>query len=166
MIPKTPEHERNIHKSKKEFDTNWYVDFETKEILRKPMSLMNRIKNFFWKDRFSIFSLYWWCTYRWVEGNAMSFPFPIQADNMPISGFPMKYELQGGWTIPTCDRKYLYKGPLASENLDTVIVPHQLGFQRFLNFLNQIKSIAMIFIPIIGVCIRYWTEILQIYVSF
>ena len=165
MIPMTPEHERNINKCKKKFEDNWYVDFDTKEIRRKPMSRTNRIKNFFWKDRFSIFSLYWWCKHRWVEGNAMAFPFPIQSDNMPISGFPMKYELQGGWTIPTSERKYLYKGPLASENLDTVIVPHLLGFQRFVSFLDQIKSIAMIFIPIVGLCIRYWTEISKIYAS-
>jgi hypothetical protein len=119
MIPKTPEDERNINKSKKEFEANWYVDFKNKEILRKPMSLANRIKNFFWKDRFYIYPLYWWCKCRWAEENLMSLPFPIQSDNMPNSGFPMKYELQGGWTIPERDRKYLYKGPLSSENLDT-----------------------------------------------
>ncbi|MFT5815172.1 MAG: hypothetical protein ACI9VT_002943 [Psychroserpens sp.] len=165
MIPMSPEHERKINKCKQEFEANWYVDFKTKEIRRKPMSRVNRIKNFFWRERFSIFSLYWWCNYRWGEGHAMAFPIPIRSDNMPISGYPMKYELQGGWKIPTCDRKYLYKGPLASENLDTVIVPQLLGFQRFVSFLNQIKTIAMIFISVIGVCIRYWTEILKIYAS-
>ena len=159
MISITPEHKRNINKCIKKFEANWYADFETKEIRRKPMSRMTRIKNFFWKDRFSICSLYWWCRHRWLEGNAAKYPFPIQSDNMPISGFPMKYELQGGWTIPTCELKFLYKGPLVSENLDAVVVPHLLGFQMLLSFLDQIKSIAMIFIPIFGLCIRYWTEI-------
>ena len=160
MIPKSPEHERNINKCKKKFEANWYLDFETKEIRRKSISRMNRIKNFFWKDRFSIFSLYWWCKYRWAEEDAVAFPFPIQSDNMPISGFPIKYELQGGWKIPTCDRKYLYKGPLASENLDIVIVPHLTGFKRFVSICVQFSPIVGSFITVIGAFIRFWPEIL------
>jgi hypothetical protein len=166
MVPKTPEDERNINKSKKEFEANWYVDIKTKEIRRKPLSCANKLKNLFWKDRFSIYSLYWWCKFRWAEESLISSPFPIQSDNMPILGFPMKYELQGGWTIPTRDRKYLYKGPLASENLDTVIVSHQLGFQRFLNFLKQIKAIAFAVFGIPLFYYKFWPEILEIYARF
>jgi hypothetical protein len=88
---------------------------------------------------------------------------PIQSDNMPIRGFPMKYELQGGWTIPRDDLKYLMKGPLASQGLSEVLVPAALGWQRVWLFLRQFGVILGTLITLVGATIRWWPELLQLW---
>lgn len=160
MSKPTPEQLRVIEKCQAEFERHWLLDPLTKEIKRKPVGWLKKLGNFFWKDRQTVFALYWWCKKRWFQSDAMPFTFPIANDNMPIKGFPVKYELQGGWTIPKSDLKYLYKGPLASEGLSQILVQHQLGWQKFVLLFNQLKPIGSV-VVFIGACIRYWPELKQ-----
>lgn len=87
---------------------------------------------------------------------------PINSDNMPIAGFPMKYELQGGWTIPKDDLKYLMKGPLAAEGLKEVLVPHALGWQRIVLLFKQFGPVVSGVIAIVGTVVRYWAEFVSL----
>ena len=81
---------------------------------------------------------------------------------MPLVGFPVKYEMQGGWTIPKGDLKYLSNGPLASEGLSEILVPHALGWQRFLLVVKQFGPVLVGLISIVGVVVRYWAELAKV----
>ena len=63
-----------------------------------------------------MWEFYWWIKHLWrAEGGLLKLGYPIKADQLPIKGIPMKYELTDGWTIPGEDLKYLIKGPLVAE---------------------------------------------------
>jgi hypothetical protein len=158
----TPEQKRRIEKAKTELSEFWYVDFNTKEIRHKESSRLQKFIEIFWKKRNSVGELYWWIKYRFAKEDAMPFHFPIQSDNMPIEGFPMKYELKGGWTIPSNDLKYLTKGPLASEGLSKVLVQHALGWKRVVLLIKQYGPILTGLIAIVGTIVRYWPELLKL----
>ena len=134
----TPDNIRRIDKLVEEFDRDWFADTSTKEIRRKPRSRLKRVSEFFWKPKHEFFALYWWVKRNWASERLIVFSYPIRSDNMPISGFPVKCELQGGWTIPKADLKYLTKGPLASEGLHTVLVPASLGWRYVFELFRQI----------------------------
>jgi len=82
---------------------------------------------------------------------------------MPIKGFPMKYELKGGWTIPRSDLKYLIKGPLASEGLSEILVPAALGWQRFLLYIRQFGTAVSTLIAIAGAFYRWREELAALF---
>lgn len=66
---------------------------------------------------------------KWSKPDAIRLQFPVDHDNMPIKGFPIKYKLINGWTIPNSDIKYLTNGPLVSEDLRKIIVQHNIGIK-------------------------------------
>jgi len=80
----------------------------------------------------------------WAKERLIVFEFPSKHENMPIDGFPVKFELQGGWTIRHSDLKYLTDGPLASEGLHRILVPANLGWQRALEGAKQVAPIFTI----------------------
>jgi hypothetical protein len=155
----SPDQMRRIEAARKTVDEFWYTDLKTKELRRKPLHGWKKLLNLFWKRRHNVGELYWWIRFRQAEADMMPFHNPINSDNMPIEGFPMKYELQGGWTIPESDLKYLKKGPLASEGLTEILVPAELGWQRFVQFFRQFGVVISGVIAILGTAIRYWDEI-------
>ena len=78
--------------------------------------------------------MYCWLKWKFHKSdrqNLMAFPFPLEHDNMPIKGYPMKYRLTGGWTIPKQDLIYLSDGPLVTSDFQDILVSHELGREWF-----------------------------------
>jgi hypothetical protein len=120
----------------------WYTDLKTKELRRRALKGLPRLIDVFWKKKHTVLQFYWWLAQRRADVDMIVFDNPIQSDNMPIKGFPMKYELLGGWTIPHADLKYLKGGPLAEEGLQRILVPASLGWPRVLEVFRQVAPIA------------------------
>lgn len=119
------------------FDQDWMLDIKTLQIKRRPRNIFRVLWEFFLPRRHNVFALYWWCKHQFHkkdQENLMAFTFPIDHDNMPIPGYPIKYEIKGNWTIPKADRKYLTKGPLARISPNEVLVPHSIGWERFIGW--------------------------------
>ncbi len=153
----TPEQKAEIDRVVDRFDIDWTIDIKTKEIKRKRRNILQKVYDIFFPSRHSVFALYWWLKYQYHRKdrvNLMPFTFPIKHDNMPIPGYPMKYEIIDGWTIPKKDLKFLVKGPLARISPSVVLVPHQIGFER-------IKSFAKAWGPIITITAAILTIILR-----
>lgn len=152
----TPEHQAEIDRVVQLFDLDWMIDVKTKEIRKKPRNMFKKLLEFFWPRRHSVFALYWWLKYEYHKHRAklMPFTFPIKHDNMPIPGYPMKYEIIGDWSIPKQDLKFLIKGPLARISPSVVLVPHQIGYER-------IKSFAKAWGPVITIIAAVFTIILR-----
>lgn len=159
----TPDQLRTIDKLVAEFEASWYLDGATKEIRRKPLSLWETLTNVFWKKRYSVFALYHWATRKWCLKEFNCYLFPIDHDNTPIKGFPMKYELQGGWSIPQDDLAYLIKGPLASEGLHEILVPAAMGWQRVWLFIRQFSAVIVALLSVVGAAVRWWPELSNLY---
>lgn len=104
--------------------------------------------------------MYWWSKRNWATERLIVFPFPLRHDNMPLKGFPVKTELQGGWTIPRSDLHYLKAGPLASEGLHEILVPADIGWRRILDVAKQFAPIATIFSASVTV-ITNWSLVVQ-----
>jgi hypothetical protein len=116
-----------------QFDEDWKIDVKTREIRRKPRGFFRKLRDYFWPRRHNVFALYWWLKHefhRRDRQSLMAFTFPINHDNMPIPGYPIKYEIVGGWKIPKRDLKFLTKGPLARISPSEVLVPHSIGWER------------------------------------
>ena len=105
--------------------------------------------------------MYWWLKYLYHQHdrtNMMAFKFPINHDSMPIPGYPTKYKIVGGWSIPKRDLKFLIKGPLAKISPPGVLVSHQIGYQR-------VKSFAKAWSPmfvLIGSMLTILLRVLQL----
>ncbi|MBU1964211.1 MAG: hypothetical protein KKD24_00170 [Proteobacteria bacterium] len=137
----------------------WYLDFETKEIRRKPQNGVAALNQFFWKKRHTVWQFYVWLRHRQAEEDAMPFPDQIDSDNIPLKGYPKKYELKGGWTIPRNDLAYLTHGPLASEGRHEVLVPETNRWQSFLLVAKQAGILIGAGVTAIGACVRWWSEL-------
>lgn len=162
MNSPTPDQIRTVDTLVQEFDEYWYLDGKTKEIRLKPFSLGRKIKNCIWKKRFTVFAMYHWAKDKWLYNEFNRYYFPIDHDNMPIHGFPIKYELKGGWSIPKREVTFLAKGPLAAEGLHPILVPADMGWQKIVLWFKQLAPIIGGLITIIGAIIRYRAEIGQI----
>lgn len=158
----TPDQIRTIDTLVQEFDKYWCLDGNTKEIRLKRISLGRRIMNFFWKKRFTVFAMYHWAKHKWISSEFNRYHFPIDHDNMPIHGFPMKYELRGGWSIPKRELSFLSKGPLAAEGLHPILVPAHIGWQKIVLWFKQLAPVIAGLITITGAIVRYWAEIVLV----
>ena len=128
IVGPTPEEKREIDRVVARFDEHWEANAKTLQIRRKPRSRLRQAWEFIKPPKHNVFALYWWVKYYWKDRVGLgSAPFPIRHDNTPVAGYPMKYELLGGWNIPEYDLRYLQKGPLALEQDGTVLVPWDSG---------------------------------------
>jgi len=162
MSGPTPDQRRKIERLVQEFDEYWYVDGKTKEIRLKPFLFAKKVRNLIWKKRFTVFALYHWAKRKWLLQEFNCFRFPIHHDNMPIEGFPIKYELWGGWSIPKRELAFLTGGPLAAEGLYPILVPALIGWQRFVYWFKQLAPLVVGSITIIGTLVRYWEELVSL----
>lgn len=137
----------------------WYLDFKTKEIRRKSLHGLASIKQFLWKKRHKVWQFYVWLRHRQAEEDAMPFPNQIDGDNIPLKGYPKKYELKGGWTIPSSDLPYLTHGPLASEGRHEILVPETNRWTLFLLVVKQVGVLIGAAATAIGACVQWWPEI-------
>ena len=131
----SPEQTKEIKRLTDLFDLDWEIDVDAQEIRRKPRGLVSILRDFFIPRRHSVFALYWWLNFK-HRTELMAFYPVIVSDNMPIPGYPMKYEIVGDWTIRKADLKYLFKGPLARISPPTTLVSHGIGLDRLKSFLK------------------------------
>ncbi len=158
-----PEQIRKRDAALKSVAEYWYLDFSTKEIRRKPQKGLAAINQFFWKKRHTVWQFYVWLRHRQAEPDAMAYPNQISGDSTPLKGFPNKYELQGGWTVPSTDLTFLTHGPLASEGRSEILVPAINSWQSGVLIIKQTGIVLGALITIIGACIRWWPELSSIF---
>ena len=157
----SPDHQRRMIEAREEVARYWYTDLKTKELRRKPLLGFGRWVNTIWKKRHTVWQFYWWLAYRRAEEDMIVFSNPIQSDNMPIKGFPMKYELLGGWTIPKDDLRYLKSGPLAAEGLQHILVDASLGWPRILELMRQFAPVVTIIAGLVTTTTN-WSVVLRV----
>lgn len=149
----SPEQQAEIDRVVELFDKDWAIDVKAMEIKRKQRGFFQKLRDIFWPRRHDVFALYWWLKHEFHQKNRpnlMPFTFPVNHDNLPIPGYPMKYEIIGKWSIPKSDLKYLKKGPLARVSTNEVLVSHQIGFERFRSFIQVWWPAVVAFAIIIG----------------
>jgi hypothetical protein len=117
------------------------------------------MRQFFWQDRNTVWEFYVWLRHRQAEADAMPFSNQIDGDNLPMKGFPKKYALAGGWTIPQSDLKYLRDGPLASEDLHEILVPPSLGWLRVVDFFRQFAPVVTVISGTVAVATNWGTVV-------
>lgn len=78
-----------------------------------------------------------------------------------IKGFPKKYVLDGGWTIPRDDLKYLKDGPLASEDRHEILVPNNLGLSGFLDVFKQFAPLVTTISGMVAIASN-WSTVVSI----
>lgn len=123
------------------------------------MTKLQRLRQFLWRDKNTVWEFYVWLRHRQAEPDAMALPNQIDGDQVPVKGFPSKYSLAGGWTIPLDDLKYLKDGPLVSEDRKEILVPASLGWPRVLEALKQIAPIVTIASGLIAIAVN-WSKLL------
>ena len=153
----TPDLIRRRDLALKSVGARWYLNFKTREIRRRELSGIDSIRQFFWRDRNPVWEFYVWLRHQQAEPDARCFSNPIDGDNIPIKGFPKKYALQGGWTIPQDDLKYLSDGPLASEDLHEVLVPPALGLARVIDAVKQFAPVVTVMSGLVAIASNWGT---------
>lgn len=153
-MTRNPDQIRRIKSAVSDVDIYWYADTSTKEIRRHLQRGTSRAIEVVWPHKHEVREIYWWIAENWAKPNLVVFHYPMQHDNMPLTGFPMKFELQGGWTIPQSDIIYLKNGPLASEGLHTILVLANLGWRRILELGKQIAPIFSIIGVLVTIIVK------------
>jgi len=143
------------------FDKDWCFHPKNKlEIILKEKNWYHRFIDFLWPRKHTVYALYWWVKRNWSKYGMMGkAPYPIQGDNMPVKGLPIKFELINGWTIPKKSLKRLYGGPLMSNGLTEVLVPYESITNKLVRWAKTSARIAVPVITIITVLGRYKNEI-------
>jgi len=157
MTKLTPSEERKRKKQIDDFEKGWYADPSTSEIRHKKLSKFQKFLNLFWKKKYKVSDMYWWSSWKWYGWNMMPYADAVKHDDIPIKGFPRKYQLVNGWSIPKEDLDYLYEGPLIDEN-GNILVKHQSGLQKFVSIISQLKPLSWI-VMFVLFCIRFRDEI-------
>jgi hypothetical protein len=161
FVTVTPDFIRRRDRALQSVGSRWRLDFATKEIRRKPISRFQQLRQFLWREKNTVWEFYVWLRHRQAEPDAMAFPNQIDGDQIPVKGFPTKFSLSGGWTIPLDDLKYLKNGPLVSEDLKEILVPASRGWPRVLEALKQVAPIVTIASGLIAIAVN-WSELVQI----
>ncbi|MFH6602038.1 hypothetical protein ACEZ3G_01005 [Maribacter algicola] len=159
----SPEKQRKRKKLADRFDNDWEFDFKNVQIKRKHKSFVEKLKGIFKSKKHSVFAMYWWLKYQYMKDDtAKKFYFPLKHDNIPVKGLPFKYEMKGKWTIPSADLKYLYGGPLISQELELLVPPED----TWKKVIRISKNLAKVLTPIFGFIFflfRYKEEIREIF---
>ena len=154
-MTRSPDQVRRVNAAVADVERYWYVDTQTKEIRRRRRQGVLKLLDFVWPHKHKVLELYWWIAENWASGDLIIFDFPMTHDNMPLEGFPMKFELQGKWTIPFGDIKFLTDGPLASEGLNRILVPANLGWRHVLELGKQLAPLFTIGTGLVGLVVNY-----------
>lgn len=155
----SPDLVRRRDKALQSVGERWCLDFSTKEIRRHPLSGLAAIRQLFWRDRNTVWEFYVWLRHRQAEPDAMAFSNQIDGDNLPMKGFPKKYALAGGWTIPQDDLKYLRDGPLASEDRHEILVPPSRGWLLALDLIKQFAPVVTVISGAVAVATNWGTVV-------
>ena len=91
------------------FERDWTADIHSLNIKRKPRSIFRLAWEWMKPPKHDVYAMYWWVKhYHGKYGFGGRSPFPIDHDNTPIPGYPMKMQAIGwlenseeGPSIPT-----------------------------------------------------------------
>lgn len=159
----TPRKKNRRDKLVKRFSEDWEVDTSTGPTLRykrKP-GLFGLWQRFFGRKH-SVFARYWYFKSEYLNNeNIRKFYFPVKHDNMPVSGVPFKYELQGTWQIEDEDLTYLYGGPLIDQHAE-LLVPVDAGLKKAQRIAKQFAPIAVTFASLTTIATN-WSTVLAIF---
>ena len=124
---------------------SWELLPDKKIICRRAVSPLNAlVQNFFWfLDPHPVRGLYRMAKEEWLNDD-QNFRFPL-LDN-PLSG-AIKFD--NGWTIPKGDLKYLYDGPLWTEDGKTCLVPPNTRGEAAKRWLGIWKPITILLLLVI-----------------
>ena len=152
----TPKQKRRIERLASEFGENWENDYTNKQIVRKPRSVTKAVWETIIGKKFSVFAMYWWVKKdRLNNRTSRKFDIPLRHDNTPIKGLPIKYELQGGWTLKDEDLRFLKDGPLISEgNPDEVLVGFDQGTSKITRLAREWAPLITIVLGIATFALR------------
>lgn len=154
--------QKQIDKTKElaeRFNKDWCFNPATKEIKLIDKIWYLRILDFLWPKKHTVYGLYWWVKHNWTKHNMMAYSYPIQGDNMPVKGLPLKFELINGWSIPKKGLKRLYDGPLMSAGLDEILVPYESFSTKLVRWVKTGARVALLIIPVIAALGRYNEDI-------
>jgi len=160
-----PEQKDEIYRVVELFERDWMLSFKPLQIRRKPRNILQKARDLFAPRRHTVFGMYWWLKHKFHKPEPeqlIGYRFPIVHDNMPLPGYPIKYELIGGWHIPKKDLRFLVNGPLARVSPAQVLVPHQIGFERVKSFAKTWAPLATLFVALLTGVLR----VLQIQLFF
>jgi hypothetical protein len=157
-----------VRETRRAFDRSnphWSIDIDTKEIRHRPFMPMERVQNFRWPKKHTVWELYWWLRHMQFEHPIMSaLGNPINSDNMPIDGHPMECERQSGWTIPTTHLKFLKNGLLMAEYLTKILAPSSNWRSIVLGFVKQIAPLFGIAAAVVTIATK-WDEFIHLFVG-
>ena len=140
----------------------WEVDFKNHQVTLSNQKNLWRRYYLKWFKRFRVKELYAWMQSTWCTQDMMPHPTGIKHDGFKISKdlekiVPRGYQLQGDWTIPESDLRFLVGGPLLSQDGQRLLVKTHgpiIGFLLFLgkygNLIGLVLGIASIIITIIA----------------
>jgi hypothetical protein len=147
------------------FAKYWYVNSQTSEIRHATFNFWRKLINLFWRKKHKVSNLYWWTVQNWATSEMIIYPDAIRHDDLHIKGYPRKYQLKNGWTIPSKDLKYLYEGPLVDESGTKVLVKHQSTTKNIISFISQLRPLSWI-ITLVLTCFRFRVEIIAVWQKF
>ena len=127
---------------------DWELIPDKKLIRRRASTRKTLFQSPFWfLNPYSVHGLYRMTKEEWLNHD-QNFRFPLL--EIPNSG-AVKFD--NGWTIPKGDLKYLYDGPLWSEDGRTCLVPPNTNVEVAKRWLGIWKSIAL---PLLLLAILYF----------
>lgn len=151
----TPRKKKRREKLVQRFAEDWYVDTSTGPTIRyKRKTGISGLWQRIYGRKHSVFAMYWYFKHERLNNEDMrKFYFPLKHDNMPVSGVPFKYELQGTWNIEDDDLKYLYSGPLIDQQAE-LLVPVDAGLQKAQRLAKMITPFLALLAGIILLFVR------------
>ena len=162
MHTPTPSELRKREKGIKSFDEHWEIIGNTFEIRHIQLKGWSKFIDYFWRKKHKVSDLYWWWSRQSASLKWLYLNDAIKHDDLPLEGFPRKYQMLNKWSILTEDLKYLYEGPLVDQTGHKTLVKHQSRIAKFVSVTSQLRPLGWL-IPLILACFRYRNEIIELW---
>jgi hypothetical protein len=108
------------------FSEDWEINITNFPTIRhKKKKGLQRVLQKFFGRKHRVIALYYFINKAYSENSEyMKYWFPIDHDNTPVNGVPLKFSLDSSWNISDDDLKYLYEGPLVDQNGIVLVQPY------------------------------------------
>ena len=159
MTNDTPRKQKRREKLIQHFSEDWTYEISDVPTIRyRRHSGLKGIWQRLFGRKHTIFALYWFFKHEYrLNEELRKFQFPVAHDNMPVQGFPFKYEMHGRWHIDDDDLKYLYGGPLIDQQGE-LMVPVDGGVKKA----QRIAKLVTPFIALVSALLLFLYRALQL----
>ena len=132
MINDSERLKKRRKKLAKAFSEDWELELnDIPKIRYKKIAGVKGLYKKIRRKKHTVFAMYWFFNYEYVRNEHLQkFHFPINHDNTPVKGVPMKYTLQGRWIIDDEDLSYLRAGPLLDQDYMEIVKPEPQNGKR------------------------------------